>query len=344
MNYPRLLRAAIVVIAIGAFVIISGELEMKRISTPLPFAAATDPAAPVVDTAVLLNDLRELSAPRFQGRKMGTEGSRLAQAWVQGRFAALGLKKYGASYVQPFTFTRTSIKGLLTPGKSGKIVSPQAANIVGFIPGSVHPERVIVVSAHYDHLGTRDGTLYPGADDNASGVGAMLAIAAHFKANPPRNTIVFAAFDAEEQGLYGAKAFLANLPFPRKQLLLNLNLDMVGHNDRNEIFAAGTSYTPSLKPLLEQATRRSTVHVKLGHDRSFLRAPAIDNWTDSSDHGPFHDAGVPFLYFGVDDHPDYHAPTDTYEKVNKDFYGRVAALIVDVAVVLDKSADAYMKR
>jgi hypothetical protein len=344
MNQSRFLRAAVVFIAVGAYVLISGELEMRRIATPLPSAVAPDASAPVVDTAQLFEDVRVLASPEYQGRKTGTEGNRKAQAYLQARFAALGLKPFGAGFVQPFTFTRTSIKGLVMPGKPYKTEFPSAANVVGFIPGTVSPNRVIVVSAHFDHLGMRDGKMYPGADDNASGVAAILAVAAHFRAHPPQNTIVFAAFDAEEQGLYGAKAFMAKLPFPRAQLAMNLNLDMVSHNDKNEIFAAGTSYTPSLQPLLEQATRRSTVHVKVGHDRSFIRAPAVENWTDSSDHGPFHDAGVPFLYFGVDDHPDYHAPSDTFEHINKEFFARVASLIVDVAAVLDKSADAYTKR
>jgi hypothetical protein len=340
----RFLRAAVVFIAIGAYVVISGKLEMQRIATPLPSAAAVDPAAPKVDQVQLLADVNTLASADFAGRRTGEDGNRKAQEWLTARFTALGLKPYGTSYVQPFSFTRTSIKGLLTPGKPYKTEYPSAANLVGFIPGAAHPNRVIVVSAHYDHLGVRDGKMYAGADDNASGVAAMLAIGAHFKANPPQNTIVFAAFDAEELGLHGAKAFLAKLPFPRSQIVMNLNLDMVSHNDRNEIFAAGTSYTPSLKPLLEQAARRSSVHVKLGHDRSFIRAPSVENWTDSSDHGPFHDAGVPFLYFGVEDHADYHAPTDTFDHINKEFFGRVASLLVDVVVVLDKSADAYTKR
>jgi Zn-dependent M28 family amino/carboxypeptidase len=283
-----------------------------------------------------LDDVRTLSGIEYEGRKTGAAGNLKAQAYLLRRFEALGLKHYGAGYAQPFSFSRTSPKGVVTS-------YPAAVNLVGFIPGTKRPDRVMVVSAHYDHLGAKDGKVYFGADDNASGVGAMLAIAAHFKAHPPQNTIVFAAFDAEELGLQGARAFVAKLPFPREQLALNLNMDMVSHNDENTIFAAGIGHSPSLKPLVEQAAKRSTVQVRFGHDLPVPGAPPGDDWTKSSDHGPFHEAGVPFLYFGVEDHADYHAPTDTFERINQGFYIKVVGLLVDTATVLDRNLDAAAK-
>ena len=335
MKISRLLRVAALFAAAGAWFLIASRMELARIATPLPSAPATSTAAPAVDSKRLLDDVRILASAEFGGRRTGSDGSGKAQAFLQGRFEALGLKPFGAAYAAPFGFTHTSIKGLVMPGRPFKTAYPTATNYIGYIAGSARPERFIVVSAHYDHLGLKDGTLYPGADDNASGVAAMLAIAAWFKEHPPRHSIVFAAFDGEELGLQGARAFLAALPFPKEQLALNLNLDMVSHNDNNEIFVAGARHTPALKPLLAQAAARSTVRVKLGHDRSQLLAGAVENWTDASDHGPFHDAGVPFLYFGVEDHADYHAPGDTFEHINQAFFARVASLLVDVAATLD---------
>ena len=335
----RLLRAAVLFALVGGYLAVSSKLELARIAVPLPGAAAAVTDAPQVDAQRLLDDVRTLASVEFAGRKTGSDGSRKAQAFLQARYEALGLKPFGAAYAQPFSFTDTSIKGLVTPGEPFKTEYSSAANYIGYLPGSQKPERFIVISAHYDHLGQRDGKLYPGADDNASGVGAMLAMAAWFKAHPPLHTIVFAAFDGEEQGLRGAKAFTAALPFPREQLAINLNLDMVSHNDNNEIFVAGTSYTPALKALVEQAAARSTVQVKLGHDRSQLVAGSVEDWTDASDHGPFHALGIPFLYFGVEDHPDYHAPSDTFEHINQGFYVKVAGLLVDMAAVLDQNVD-----
>jgi hypothetical protein len=333
MKTSRLVRAAALLALAGAYFVVTSKMELARSATPLP-AAASAPA-PAVDGAGLLADVHTLSSLEFAGRRTGSEGSRKAQAFLQGRYQALGLKPFGAAYAQPFSFTHASIKGLLTPGRVYQTAYPSAVNYIGYIPGSAMPARFIVVSAHYDHLGTRDGKVYPGADDNASGVAAMLAVAAWFKAHPPRHTIVFAAFDGEELGLQGARAFLAALPFPKAQLALNLNLDMVSHNDDNEIFAAGTSYTPAFKPLLAQAAARHTVKVRLGHDRSQLMAGSVEDWTGSSDHGPFHEAGVPFLYLGVEDHADYHAPSDTFEHINQAFFVSVADLLVDVAATLD---------
>jgi Zn-dependent M28 family amino/carboxypeptidase len=335
MKTSRLLRVAALFAAAGAYFLAAGRLELARIATPLPAASVASTLAPKVDSARLLDDVRILASAEFGGRRTGTDGSRKAQAFLQSRFEALGLKPFGAAYAEPFGFTHSSIKGLVMPGRPYKTAYPSAANYVGYIAGSARPERFIVVSAHYDHLGLKDGKLYPGADDNASGVAAMLAIAAWFKDHPPRHTIVFAAFDGEELGLQGARAFLAALPFPKAQLALNLNLDMVSHNDNNEIFVAGTSYTPALKPLVALAAARSTVGVKLGHDRSQLVAGAVEDWTGASDHAPFHDAGVPFLYFGVEDHADYHASSDTFDHIKPAFFISVANLLVDVAATLD---------
>ncbi|HEU4376877.1 MAG TPA: M20/M25/M40 family metallo-hydrolase, partial [Telluria sp.] len=243
MKTPRLLRVGALLAAAGVYFAITSNLETRRIATPLPAAHAAAATQPALDGARLLADVRTLSSPEFGGRRTGSDGSRKAQAFLQARFDALGLQRFGTAYATPFAFTHTSIKGLVMPGRPYKTDFPSAVNYIGYIAGSATPERFIVVSAHYDHLGVKAGKLYPGADDNASGVAAMLAIAAWFKDHPPRHSIVFAAFDGEELGLRGARAFLAALPFPKEQLALDLNLDMVSHNDNNEIFVAGTSYT-----------------------------------------------------------------------------------------------------
>ncbi|MDB5959524.1 MAG: Peptidase [Massilia sp.] len=340
MKTSRLAILACLLVAAGAFVVAHDKDSGTVVSLPAaggPTAAAV--AAPaVVDSARLFGDVRTLASVEYDGRRTGTPGSHKARAYLQQRFSELGLTPFGAAYAQPFSFTHTSIKGLFMPGRPFRTEYKDAANYVGYIKGSASPEKFIVVSAHYDHLGRNNGLLYPGADDNASGVAALLAVAAYFKSHPPLHTIVFAAFDGEEIGLRGAKAFINALPFPRAQLALNLNFDMVSHNDRNEIFAAGTSYTPSLQPVVAEAARRHGVNVKLGHDHGrLLPGGEAEDWTDSSDHGPFHDAGIPFIYFGVEDHRDYHQSTDTFENINQPFFSAVANLLVDVAATADRT-------
>lgn len=337
MNNSRLKTISIAVAAIAVYFAVVQALEVARISRPLPAAAQAAPGD--VDVAALLDDVRTLAAPAFEGRRTGTAGSRKAQAYLLQRFQSLGLTPFGAGYAQPFSFTHHSFRGLFAQGKTYQVAYPQASNIVGYIRGSAAPRQYLVVSAHYDHLGVQDGQVYPGADDNASGVAAMLAIAAQFKRHPPLHTIVFAAFDAEELGLRGSRAFLAALPFPQDGLRMNLNLDMLAHNDSNQIFVAGTHRYGFLAPYVAQAAGRSTLQVLPGHDRPQLIAGLVEDWTDSSDHGPFHQAGIPFLYFGVADHPDHHRPSDTFEHINQPFFGKVAALVVDLAGVLDRNLE-----
>ena len=194
---------------------------------------------------------------------------------------------------------------------------------------------MFVVSAHYDHLGVRDGVVYPGADDNASGVAVILEVAAYCQKNPFRRSIVFAAFDAEEGGLQGARVFVAKPPMPKDRIALNVNLDMVSRSDKREIFVAGTYHTPTLKAPLEEVAKRAPIKVLFGHDRPKAMAGGVDDWTNQSDHGPFHAAKIPFVYFGVEDHADYHKPTDTADKINRGFFVDVAETILDAILHLD---------
>ncbi|MFM9433839.1 Zn-dependent M28 family amino/carboxypeptidase [Janthinobacterium sp. CG_23.3] len=328
------------VLALGAlafYLALAQRGEEARMAQPLA-GAARDPGGPV-DLRVLLDDVRTLSSDAFEGRATGTPGSRKAQAYLQARFRAIGLLPFGRDYAQAFAFSTHSVGNIFVPGRPFRGDYPDAANIVGYLRGSAAPDTFLVVSAHYDHLGIVDGKLYPGADDNASGVAALLAIASYFTAHPPRHSVLFAAFDGEELGLRGARAFMAAPPVPRAQLAANLNLDMLAHNDSNEIVVAGSHLWPALKAPLEQAAGRSAVRVLTGHDRPVLAAGLVERWDDSSDHAVFNEAGIPFLYFGVADHPDYHAPSDTIEHINPAFFGRVANLLVDVAALMERDLD-----
>jgi Zn-dependent M28 family amino/carboxypeptidase len=271
----------------------------------------------------------ELTSPRYQGRRGGTEGGRAARAFVRMAFAEIGLDPAGTSgFEQPFRLAR----------------SPQptntAANLIGGIKGTAATSETIVITAHYDHLGVRNGVVYPGADDNASGIAALLAIARYIKTNPLRHPVLVAALDAEELGVQGAKAFLAHPPRPIREMALNINLDMVSRSNRNEIFAAGTHHSPWLKPILDDVQRRARVRISYGHDRPTAVGGTRDDWTLLSDHGAFHQAGVPFVYFGVEDHPDYHEPTDTAEKIDPVFFRNVVAMVLEAVITLDREIDS----
>ena len=295
-------------------------------------AAPAQPAAAAaphrIDADRLFSDVSALSAPTMEGRRTGTAGNKLAQQFITERFRELKLQPPAGwtDFAQKFSFVLS--------GRGGSVAYPDATNLVGIVAGTSSPEQFLIVSAHYDHLGQRNGQTYRGADDNASGVAALLQVAAYVAAHPPRHSVLFAAFDAEEEGLQGAKYFVKHPPVDLKRIALVVNLDMVSRNDKGVIFASGTAFDPLLKDLVGKAAAGRQLTVKLGHDRRGVAGE--DDWTQQSDQGAFHDAGVKTLYFGVEDHADYHKPSDTADKIPRPFYGEVVELVLQT--VLDADA------
>jgi hypothetical protein len=304
---------------------------------PGPIVAQTPPrdsGTRRVDRTQLMRDVTTLSSPEFEGRRTGSPGSLRARQWLVDRFRDTGLSPAGTDgFLQPFLVTRgdampTSDAGLEEAARN-------AANVLGHVAGREAHARRLVITAHYDHLGMRDGVLYAGADDNASGVGALLAAASYFVRNPPRHPLLFAALDAEEAGQRGARALLDSALLPRGTIAMVVNLDMVSRHTGNEIFAAGTYHTPWLVPLIQDVQTRSAISIRLGHDRPSGLGGGLEDWTRSSDHRPFHEAGIPFVYFGVEDHVDYHTPSDTAERIDFRFLGDAADMIVEAVRTFD---------
>ena len=294
-----------------------GQAAQPAPAAPAPPASDTRLSARV-DQQRLMDDVRALAAPDMEGRRTGTPGNRRAQAFVVRRFKDAGLQPLNGAYEQKFSFTR----------RPSNQEFPDATNLIGTVAGTSESHRYVLVTAHYDHLGVRDGQVYHGADDNASGVATLLALAQWFGAHPPRTSLMFVAFDGEEQGLQGAKHFVAHPPIELPRIVAVVNLDMVSRGDKNVLFAAGTHPNPTLKPIVEAAAAGRRITVMFGHDRPGV--PGMADWTNQSDHGPFHGAGVPHLYFGVEDHPDYHKPTDTADKIPQPFFAEAAELVLDV--------------
>ncbi|HEX3557575.1 MAG TPA: M28 family peptidase [Pyrinomonadaceae bacterium] len=293
-------------------------------------ADAARPASKVINADQLLEDVRALSSDAMEGRGAGTHGGALARAYVIRRFIEAGVKPLWSAYEQPFD---------LPAGGDGQ--AREGANVVGVVRGKSHPERFIVVTAHYDHLGIRGGQIYNGADDNASGVAALLQLAAHFTREQPDNSMIFAALDAEEIGLVGAFALVKQLRAEKRDLALDFNLDMVSHSERGELYATGAYRTPALRPYLEQVAARAPVKLLLGHDRP---EQGHDDWTNQSDQYAFHKAGVAWVYFGVEDHKDYHKPTDKFDSITPAFFVHAAETLLDALRVLDVNLSAVAER
>jgi Zn-dependent M28 family amino/carboxypeptidase len=294
---------------------------------------AEDPDSFVAgDSLQILEDLRILSHDSLEGRRTGTRGAVLAQEYIRAGFEASGLAAPPAGFVQPFEFR----------GRRDTTQVTQGANVVGMVPGQEPELGAIVLTAHFDHLGIRTpradtpseaegDSIFNGADDNASGTVAIMSMARYFAQHPPRHTMVFAAVDAEEMGLRGSQAFVdAGWP---EEMALNVNMDMLARSD-SLLFAAGPYDYPQLLPILETVQGRPPVILRFGHDQPDVEG--MQNWTGSSDHRPFHAKGIPFVYFGVEDHPDYHRASDEFEKVNPEFYLNSIRTVLAAVLALDE--------
>jgi Zn-dependent M28 family amino/carboxypeptidase len=295
-----------------------------------PPARAQAPAAstpPAISAERLMTTVDILASEEYQGRASGTAGNAKARALIRARFEALRLRRVGRSLEQSFTFTP---RGDRPRGVSAGDVT--GVNVVGRCPGADPSRPAIVLSAHYDHLGIRDARLFPGADDNTSGTAAILELAAECMSRPFQRDLVVAAFDAEEGGLHGARAFVASALVPKDRIAVNVNLDMVARGDKGEIYVAGTRPYPELRRLLESVAAAAPIRVLFGHD---LPGTGDEDWTLQSDHGEFHKVGVPFVYFGVEDHPDYHQPTDTPDKIDAVFFAKAVSVVLDALRALD---------
>lgn len=326
-------RLALISLVAGWF-FAATQIETRRLAAVLPGGV---PASPSVDPTRLLEDVRRLAAPEMDGRRIGTDGNARARAYIVQRLREEKAQPLGGAFEHPFDFVHTSIKAIWRRDRPVRLPF-HGTNVLALIPGSV-PGPALVVSAHYDHLGRRDGVVYPGADDNASGVAALLAVARAFAASPPRHPVVLAVFDGEELGLRGAESFVAHPPAGTPPLGLDLNFDMLSRSAGGDLTVAGTGPSPGLRPDVEAVAAASRVHVHLGHDRPWYRAGLLEDWTEGSDHGAFAAAGVPYLYLGVEDHADYHAPTDTFDRIDTAFYADVAELVVALARRLDGRLD-----
>ncbi len=287
-------------------------------------ASDTKPATPL-ELATSLQVVKVLSDDVMAGRAAGTAGNVMARNWLIEQLSLRGVSSVGESYEHEFSFELSNGDNI------------NGTNILALIPGSKTEEKkTIVVSAHYDHVGVINDEIHNGADDNASGVAGVLAVADAFLERAPQHNIIIALFDAEENGLRGARAFLEDYASIPGGIALNINLDMISRSDVNELYVAGAFHRPVIREILAPVIADAPVNLLFGHDDPALGS---NDWTLQSDHGPFHSAGIPFVYFGVEDHPHYHQPSDDFETIPQDFFLRSIQTIVLAGIALEQSAD-----
>ncbi len=192
-------------------------------------------------------------------------------------------------------------------------------NVLAMIPGK-NTKEYVIVGAHFDHLGidpALDGDqIYNGADDNASGVSAVLQIARAFLASgqQPERNVIFAFWDGEEKGLLGSKYFVQTCPFV-SQVKGYLNFDMIGRNNKPEqpkhVVYFYTAAHPSFGDWLKKDIKKYGLQLEPDYR-------AWDNPVGGSDNGTFAKAGIPIIWYHTDGHPDYHQPSDHADRLNWD--------------------------
>jgi len=262
---------------------------------------SAEPAPATVDADRLMADVRVLAADDMEGRAFGQPGGDRARDHVAAAFAQAGLEPLEGGWLRPFT----------ARGIAGE-------NVVGVVRGQTVPDQWIVVTAHYDHEPVEAGEIFNGADDNASGTAALIELARLLRDHPPRHSVMFVALDGEEAGLLGARAFVADPPVPLDAMVLNINLDMVSRGDNGILWVVGTRLYPDLIPVIDSLPQQPGVERRFGYDDPAVRGR--NNWVNLSDQAAFHARGVPFIFFSVDDHADYHRPTDDADRINIDWY------------------------
>lgn len=294
---------------------------------PAPIPGVTYEAR-YIDPGPMLHLAQVLSSDALEGRGAGTPGNEAGRGFVRKRLEDMGLTSFLATgWEQPVPVLPRNGLGTPAPG----------ANLIGWVAGSTPGEGpMIVVTAHHDHLGIRQGEVYNGADDNASGTAMLTALAEYFIDARPQHDILFVALDAEEVGFQGARAFVRDPAIPMDRVALNINLDMVSRSEAGELYATGTYHTPFLAGLVADVAKTAPVRLLMGHDRP---EDGPNDWTSQSDHAVFHQLGIPFLYFGVEDHPGYHQPTDDFSEITPDFYVRAGDTVAQVITAADQQLD-----
>ena len=214
----------------------------------------------------------------------------------------------------------------------------QSSDVLGFLEGTDLKDQVLVLSAHYDHLGKRDTVIWYGADDDGSGTVSILELAQAFaKAKAagkgPRRSILFLANSGEEKGLLGSEYFSDHPTYPLDHMTADLNIDMIGRIDPNRKYGDSMNYvyvvgsdklSSELKPISEGNNKK---YSKLELDYKFDDPNDPDRIYYRSDHFNFARKGVPIIFYFDGINNDYHRPTDTPDKINYDLLEKRARLV-----------------
>lgn len=260
-----------------------------------------------------------VASDEMQGRNTGSEGQKKAGNYIieQHKKNGIPFPKGADSYYQKVP------SEYMKKGFSPKL--PDSENIWVYIEGSEKPDEVVVVSAHYDHVGMKNGEIYNGADDDGSGTVGLIEIAQAFQkakkeGHGPKRSVLILHVTGEEHGLHGSRFYSENPIFPLKNTVADVNIDMIGRqddlhpNNNNYVYVIGSDYlSTDLYNICEEMNKKYT---KMELDYKYNDKADKNRYYYRSDHYNFAKNGIPSVFFFNGTHADYHKPTDTVDKID----------------------------
>lgn len=270
-----------------------------------------------------------IAADSMEGRETGSVGQKKAGRYLISQYQKneVSFPKGASNYYQP-------IPAAYLNKKYGENLG-DSENIWAFIEGSEKPNEIVVVSAHYDHVGTKEGEVYNGADDDGSGTSALLELAQAFQiakkeGHGPKRSILFLHVTGEEHGLHGSRFYSENPLFPLANTVADVNIDMIGRRDvihantNNYVYVIGANRLSSELDFICSIMNQKYVGLDLDYRFNDPKDP--NRFYERSDHYNFAKHGIPSIFFFNGVHADYHKKTDEPDKIEYDALAKRAQL------------------
>lgn len=297
------------------------------------YAAALSFYTEQINASSLKSHLYIFASDAFEGRATGEEGQIKAANYIRDFYVKHGIVSPQSPYVNNYSQT--------IPAYTFSNVKKPTDNILGFIPGSEKPNEIVVVSAHYDHVGMENGVIYNGADDDGSGSVALLEMAQAFKqaekdGYSPKRSILFIHFTGEELGLLGSRYYTDIQPvFPLKNTIVNLNIDMIGRVDAAHlenpeyVYIIGSDFLSKDLHHTSEISNQQCCQLTLDYTYNSTTDP--NQFYYRSDHYNFAKNNIPVIFYFNGVHEDYHQPGDTPDKINYDILAKRTQLVFATA-------------
>ena len=296
-----------------------------------------------ISTADIAQHVAFLASEELKGREAGTAEEAKAANYIADLFRDFGLEPAGddETYIQTFTINTAILNNPHSTDTTGE--KRLSKNVVGLLKGTGESDEVIILGAHYDHLGFGSfGSLYRGdtprihngADDNASGTAGLIELAQYFGEHRPYTDILFLAFSGEEMGLLGSAHYVKQPTVDLEKTLAMINMDMIGRMEDEKLIIFGAGTTANWKDILWVANIDS------------LKLNLVEDGTGASDHTSFYYKNIPVLHYFTDTHADYHRPSDDVEYINNEGIAKTIehiARVIEYLDGVDKEQMAFIK-